>query len=94
MRTLLRSCALLVALAAFAACDDNKLTDDGGGGPADMSMSGHTDGSGPAPDLAFVCSNMPMTHAEIINACTTAQTYDNMPFYPTLAPNGVLPPTN
>jgi hypothetical protein len=32
-----------------------------------------------------------MTHVELLNACTTAQSYEKMPFYPSKAPNGVLP---
>ena len=42
--------------------------------------------------MAATCVMNPMTHVEIINACTNADFYDKMPYYPTLAPNGQLPP--
>jgi len=44
------------------------------------------------PDLAPACSNDPMTHLELLNACSNADSVDKMPFYPTLAENGQLPP--
>ena len=54
---------------------------------------------GAAPDLAtggsamdMGCFMNPTTHVQIINACTSAQSYDKTPFYPAAAPNGVLPP--
>jgi hypothetical protein len=45
-----------------------------------------------SPDLGTACSTNPMTHVELLNACTTADSVDKTPFYPTLAPNGELPP--
>ncbi len=56
----------------------------------DMTSSGGDDLG--APDLLPACAANPMTHVEILNACTNAQAYDKMPFYPAKAPNGVLPP--
>jgi hypothetical protein len=44
-----------------------------------------------APDMAPGCVLNPTTHVEIINACTNADDYDKTPFYPSLAPGGVLP---
>ena len=78
--------ALLTALAIVtaAACSDDA------GGQMDL---------GAAPDLAtgggvmdMGCFMNPTTHVQIINACTSAQSYDKTPPYPAAAPNGVLPP--
>jgi hypothetical protein len=41
------------------------------------------------PDMGCVMN--PTTHVELINACTTAQSYEKQPFFPTLAPDGTLP---
>jgi hypothetical protein len=82
--------ALVVAVglgALVAACGDDG--GGNGGGTPDMAMQGGGDMAGPA------CSMNPMTHEELLNACTTAQTGDpskDAPYYPTLAPNGQLPP--
>ena len=50
------------------------------------------------PDLAPPpCVMNPVTGNDFLNACTTAQTGDpakNYPYFPKLAPNGNLPPTN
>jgi hypothetical protein len=45
-------------------------------------------GTGGAPD----CYPNPMTHLEIINACTDAQRIDAMPVLPLLEMDGGLPP--
>jgi hypothetical protein len=45
-------------------------------------------GTGGAPD----CYTNPMTHLEIINACTDAQKIDAMPVLPLLEMDGGLPP--
>jgi hypothetical protein len=45
-------------------------------------------GTGGSPD----CFTNPMTHVEIINACTTAQEVDLMPVLPLLDMDGGLPP--
>jgi hypothetical protein len=68
----------LVAL-VVAGCggNNNNGGDMGGGGSADMAGGG--------------CVANPMTHLEIINACTDSQSVDITPFYPAAAPNGVLP---
>ncbi len=85
MRTLI---AVSLITLSLAACTDATQAP-----PADLATSGNPDLSepqGPPPDLG--CYGNPMTHVEIINACTTAQSYDKMPQFPSLAPNGVLPP--
>jgi len=46
---------------------------------------------GVSADLAPTCSSTPTTSVELLNACTTADSVDKLPFYPTLAPNGQLP---
>jgi hypothetical protein len=43
-----------------------------------------------APDAS--CFTNPMTHEEIINACTTAQKIYKNPTLPLLEPDGSLPP--
>ena len=47
-------------------------------------------------DMAMeTCVMNPTTSVELLNACTTAQTGDpakDAPYYPSLAPNGNLPP--
>jgi hypothetical protein len=47
--------------------------------------------SGGGGDTTTGCSMNPMTHEEIINACTDAQSVDIAPFFPASAPNGTLP---
>jgi len=89
-------CLGFVAFAAFSVtvgCDSNGNV---GGGP-DMTMTGGnpdmtmTDGS---PDMSFVCVMNPMSDPDFLNGCApaTVQSVDITPFYPTLAPGGVLPP--
>ena len=51
-----------------------------------------------SPDMAMAqagCVMNPTTSVELLNACTTAQSGDpakDAPYFPSLAPNGVLPP--
>lgn len=71
----------LVAL-VVAGCGGNgnnggDMGGGGGGGGSDMAGGG--------------CVSNPMTHLEIINACTDSQSVDITPFYPSAAPNGMLP---
>jgi hypothetical protein len=78
-------------LLGAAGCGDD-TTNNNNNGMEDMAMPDKPDlAMEETPDMAVACVQNPMTHVEIINACTTAQSYDKMPFYPTLAPNGVLP---
>jgi hypothetical protein len=81
----------LLFILVVAACSNNNTTNPS---PTDMAMPMVLpDLSTVAnPDLAPVCTTNPMTHVEIINACTNADFVDKMPYYPTLAPNGQLPP--
>ena len=80
MRTLL----LMVLLAA---CTSNNT------GSPDLAMPKVNDLSMISnPDLSPSCSMTPMTHIELLNACTNADSVDKTPFYPSLAQNGQLPP--
>ena len=69
-----------LSLAFAAACGE-----DGGQQPRDAGV----DATG-TPDAA--CFENPTTHAEIINACTTAQRVIKKPNLPLLRPDGTLPP--
>lgn len=77
MRTLL----LFAAVALCAACG-SKANNAGADAGTDASTSA---------DMTPGCVSNPITHTELLNACTTAESYDKQPFYPTLAPNGQLP---
>ena len=63
-------------------------TSSGGTGGAASTTATGVGGGGGAPD----CTSNPMTHVEIINACTTADEIDKMSTLPLLGPNGELPP--
>ena len=78
--------ALFAALAivTVAACSDDTSAQMDMGGAPDLATGGS------AMDMG--CFMNPTTHVQIINACTSAQSYDKTPFYPAAAPNGVLPP--
>jgi len=84
---MLKNTLIAIGLAStfmLAGCpkDDN--------GPEDMAKPDMTMTGG--PDMAEPeCYTNPMTHVEIINGCTTAQSVTKMPFYPAKAPNGMLP---
>jgi hypothetical protein len=80
MQAMQRALVLVVWLAFAAAC---------GGGGADRPQDAGVDASGP-PDAS--CFENPQTHAEIINACTTAQKVTKKPNLPLLQPGGALPP--
>lgn len=78
MRTLAR-CALPLFLAlACSACPSSDTR------PSDL--------GGRTADLAPTCVVSPTTHVELLNACTNAEGFDKLPFFPTLAPDGALPP--
>jgi hypothetical protein len=83
---------LVLGLLVCAACSDsgtmnNTLVDMAmPPPPGDMAMNTNN------PDMQWVCfSGSPMSNDQFLNACTTAASDDVMPFWPTLAPNGVLP---
>ncbi|HWO26565.1 MAG TPA: hypothetical protein VNO30_47880 [Kofleriaceae bacterium] len=75
-----RALLAILSLAFAAACSE-----DGGARPKDAGI----DASGP-PDAS--CFENPQTHAEIINACTTAQKVLKKPNLPLLQSGGALPP--
>jgi hypothetical protein len=75
---------LCFCLAAVALMCASALVIVGCGG-----NNGNNGGGG--ADMAQTCSMNPMTHVEIINACTDSQSVDIQPFFPTSAPNGTLP---
>ena len=73
----------------------------GNKGGTDGSVTVGADMAGPPaspPDLAPPpCVANPVSGADFLNACTSAQTGDpakNYPYFPKLAPGGNLPPTN
>ncbi len=94
MKTLMRIClpgALLLMACGLMACGSS----GNHASSTDMAMQQANPDMAEAPgnpDLAPACFMNPTTHFELINACTTADFVDKMPFYPTLAPNGQLPP--
>ena len=69
--------ALILSTLLLVACGSSSNS------PSDM--------GGQNPDLAPACVTNPMTHVELLNACTNADYVDKTPFYPSKAPNGVLP---
>ena len=93
MTTTMKKAARFVAAVALAttvaACGNNSNNNT-----PDMAMPGNDGGGG--GDMAMeTCVMNPMTSVELLNACTTAQTGDpakDAPYYPSLAPNGNLPP--
>ncbi|HZS40505.1 MAG TPA: hypothetical protein VFF06_26920 [Polyangia bacterium] len=74
----------------LTACTDNTAAPP----VADMAMMQSTPdlSTPPGPPADLGCYGMPTTHVQIINACTSAQSFDKTPFYPSLAPGGNLPP--
>jgi hypothetical protein len=88
MKRAARFVAALALATTVAACGDNNNN------AADMAMP--TGGDGGSGDMAMEsCVMNPMTPVELFNACTTAQTGDptkDAPYFPSLAPNGNLPP--
>ncbi len=87
-----KACALAsLALLAVACGDTGTMTvqmDGPMNTPADMTMMQQS-----SPDMSFVCVMNPMTNDDFLNSCAPASVafVDITPFYPTLAPNGVLP---
>lgn len=77
-----------LALATLAACGDNNNNN----GTPDMAMP---QGGGNDMTMMESCVMNPTTPVEILNACSNAQTGDpakDAPYFPSLAPNGNLPP--
>jgi hypothetical protein len=76
-----------LALATLAACGDTTNNTS----PDMAMMTGGNDMTMMQP----TCVMNPMTNVELLNACTAAQTGDpakDAPYFPSLAPNGNLPP--
>ncbi|MCU1283130.1 MAG: hypothetical protein JWM53_6676 [bacterium] len=83
-----RFVAALALLATVAACGGGNNNN----GSPDMAMT--TGGGGDMAQQA-TCVMDPTTSVELLNGCTTAQTGDSAkdaPYFPSLAPNGSLPP--
>lgn len=78
----IRALLFTLPLAFAAACGD-----DGGALPQDD--AGIIDAPMSTPDAS--CFENPTTHAEIINACTTAAKVEKKPTLPLLNPDGSLP---
>ena len=84
-------CPLLIGALLAGACGD----DSSSASLPDLAVAHDMSAATDMPEgdaMTAACVSNPMTHVEIINACTTAQSYDKMPFYPGLAPGGMLPP--
>ncbi len=85
-------------LALVAGCGDNTPNNNGApdfatmAPPPDMAMAPTGDMAlGPTgPDLG--CYLNPVTHIQIINACTNAMATDKTPVLPLLNKDGTLPP--
>jgi hypothetical protein len=93
---------LLAILVASTGCGDNKKTAQTDGPAQTDAAVTQTDGppatsdAGPQYDGPFKtdagCYVNPVSHVEIINACTNAQAIDKHPTLPLLLDGGVLPP--
>ena len=73
--------------------NNNGGSGGGGGGGAAGGGGGGGGGGTTSPDMAFVCVANPMSGDDFLNGCApaTVDKVDITPFYPTLAPGGVLP---
>lgn len=79
MRHLNRTLGALLLVSALAGCE----------GETDAVIDAAT------PDMGVAeaqCFDDPMTHTEIINACTTATSVQKTPVTPLLREDGTLPP--
>jgi hypothetical protein len=69
---------------------------NGGSGGTGGGGSGGTGGSGGSgnADMSFVCVPNPTSDPDFLNSCPPASvtSVDIEPFYPAMAPGGVLPP--
>lgn len=90
---------LVIALFSVA-CDDGGLPSDttssssssSSTSSSTSSSSTSTSSSTSSGDGGPDCVMNPMTHIEIINACTDAEQVDKAPVLPLLEPDGGLPP--
>ena len=81
----------LVAAFAMVCLVALSMTVSGCGGNGGNGGGAGSGGGGGGGGSGETCSMNPMTHEEIINACTDAQSVDINPFFPAAAPNGTLP---
>jgi len=81
----------LVAVLCAAGCgnDDATLVADS---PSPEQLPGAGGGSGETPDEPAPCVQNPVTHLDIINACTSAVGVRKTPRLTLLNPDGSLPP--
>jgi hypothetical protein len=65
----------------------------GGGGGGSAGGGGGGGGGTGGGDMGFACVASPMSGDDFLNGCppATVDKVEISPFYPTLAPNGVLP---
>ncbi len=86
---------LLIVATLVAACGGSSNKGGKDGSPEVGDMAGVVT---VPPDMSPPpCVANPVSGADFLNACTTAQTGDpakDYPYYPKLAPNGNLPPIN
>jgi hypothetical protein len=87
--------ALSMASGSIGCGGDNNNGGSGGGGGGGAAGGGGGGGGGTNDnaDMAFVCVASPMMGDDFLNGCApaTVDKVDITPFYPTLAPGGVLP---
>jgi hypothetical protein len=82
--------AATVWMVSTVGCGDSNNNNGG----SDMAIGGGgSDMAGGGADMSFVCIQNPMMGDDFFNSCAPAsvQFVDITPFYPTLAPGGVLP---
>lgn len=94
MTTTMKTALGLVAGIALATLTLSACGGNDNNGTPDMALA-QGDGAGDDMTTSFACVMNPMTPVELLNACTTAQTGDptkDAPYFPSLAPNGNLPP--
>lgn len=89
--------AVFSLTSTVAGCGGNNNNGGSGGGGGGGSAGGGGGGGGGSmgtPDMAFVCVQSPMSDPDYLNGCAPAgvDSVDITPFFPSLAPNGQLPP--
>jgi hypothetical protein len=84
-------CALFLA-ATLAACGSSSSSNDAGAHDASATTDGGVDCTTKYNGGGTNCAMNPMTHLEIINACTTAQKIEKHPVLPMLNADCSLPP--
>jgi hypothetical protein len=97
---------LTLSLTAIVGCGGSSNNNNNGGGGGSAGGGGTAGGGGgggggggaggggtSSPDMGFQCVTNPVSSSDFLNSCpeATVSNVDIEPFYPTLAPNGVLP---